>query len=443
MTTKKQSRRKFLKHSAVAGVGLPLAMTSQSYANIIGANSRLNVAVVGTNGRGNALIRSAAATDNVRISYICDVDTRAIEKGMKNAEKVSKGKIKAEKDFRRLLDDKNLDAIIIATPDHLHAPMSLWAMKAGKDVYVEKPCGHNPYEGEMLIEAQKKYGRTIQMGNQQRSGPKSIKGVQMIREGKIGKPYNGKAWYHNTRGSIGKGVKAPVPDWLDYELWQGPVPRMPYQDNLIHYNWHWFWHWGTGEICNNGTHEIDICRWALGVDYPTKVSSSGGRYHFEDDWQFYDTQYASFEFEGGKNITWEGLSCNGLSTRSRGRGAIIQGTEGSILLDRNGYILYDKKGKVVEEEKEEQKSATTNTVGAGALDTFHMRNFAAAIRDGATQASTIVEGHKSVLMCHLGNISQKVGRSLKTDPTDGSILGDAEAARMWSRDYEDGWDMVV
>lgn len=443
MATKKQSRRKFLKNTAVAGVGIPLAMSSQSYANIIGANSRLNVAVVGLNGRGNALMKSSLATDNVRITHVCDVDSRALAKGAERVQKLSGKKTKMVKDFRRLLDEKSLDAVVIATPDHLHAPFALWAMKAGKDVYVEKPCGHNPYEGEMLIAAQKKYGRTIQMGNQQRSGPTSIKGIQMIKDGAIGKAYNGKAWYHNTRGGIGKGAKAPVPDWLDYELWQGPVERMPYQDNLIHYNWHWFWHWGTGEVCNNGTHEIDICRWALGADFPTKVSSSGGRYHFDDDWQFYDTQYTSYEFEGGKNITWEGLSCNGLKTRGRGRGALIQGTEGSMLLDRNGMILYDLKGKVVKEEKEKQQSATTNTVGAGALDTFHMQNFAAAIRDGATQNSNILEGHKSVLLCHLTNISQKVGRSLRTDPKDGSIIGDPEAARMWSRDYIDGWDMVV
>ena len=212
---------------------------------------------------------------------------------------------------------------------------------------------------------------------------------------------------------------------------------------MVHYNWHWFERWGTGEINNNGTHEIDICRWALNVDYPTKVTSSGGRYHFDDDWEFPDTQVANFEFEGGKLITWEGKSCNVHPYFDRGRGVTIHGTEGTILLDRNSYLVYDNKRNLIKETNEKEASATMDTVGAGSLDTKHMVNFAGAIREGVPQHSPIIEGHKSNLLCHLGNIAQKTGRALKTDPRNGHILDDPAAMDFWQREYEPGWEPTL
>lgn len=437
------SRRNFLKTSAIVGAGLSVPFSAKSYSNIIGANERLNVGVVGMHGRGQALLRSAAEVENCSIRYVCDVDKAVMEKAAGLAKRANQD-AKMEGDFRKILEDSDIDALLIAAPDHWHAPMALMALKAGKHVYVEKPCGHNSAEGEMLVEAQVKYGRVVQMGNQQRSAPTSIEAVQMIREGAIGTPYLGKAWYANNRGGIGNGKPGAIPTGLDYDLWQGPAPRREFQDNLIHYNWHWFWHWGTGEVCNNGTHEIDVCRWALGVDYPTRVKSTGGRYHFsDDDWEFYDTQLVDYEFANGMRITWEGLSCNGLKYFGRGRGAIIHGTEGSILLDRNGYIQYDRAGKVVKEQKEAKKSATTNTVGAGALDAYHMKNFADAIRVGAVQNSPILEGHKSVLLCHVANMAQHLGKELILDANNGKVVNSKKAMKMWGREYAPGWEMVV
>src|SRR5258706_54904 len=211
-------------------------------------------------------------------------------------------KVKSIPDFRRAVDDKSSDALVIAPPDHCHAPAAILAMSAGKHVYLEKPCGHNAREGELLVEAQRKHARVVQMGTQQRSAPRAIEVVQAIRDGLIGKPYLPRAWYANTRATIGRGKSAPVPANLNYDLWQGPAPHSPYHDNVIHYNWHWFRRWGPGEIAKNGTHEIDVCRWALGVDRCTRVTSTGGRHHFDDDWEFTDTQEAVFEFPGEKRI---------------------------------------------------------------------------------------------------------------------------------------------
>ena len=346
-------------------------------------------------------------------------------------------------DIRKLLENKDIDAVTIATPDHWHAPMAIMAMQAGKHVYLEKPCCFNPQEGNWLIQSQKKHGKVLQVGNQQRSAPTSVQAVADIRAGIIGEAYMGKAWYANTRGSIGTGKNVTVPDWLDWDMWQGPAPHTDYRDNIVHYNWHWFWRWGTGEINNNGYHELDICRWALGVDYPSKITSSGGRYSFDDDWQFYDTQIASFEFGNDKMISWEGRSCNGFNFHERGRGATIHGTKGTVLLDRNGYWAYDNSGKLFKQVLERGHSVSTDIVGIGALDLYHMENFVEAIRSDEKLNSPIEEAVKSNMMCHLGNIAQKFNRTLQTDPRDGKIMNDKEAMKLWSRDYAEGWKPVI
>ena len=442
MLIEKHSRRSFLK-TVAAGTGAVLSVPAASYARIFGANERVSVAAIGTNSRGEAVAGSFAKHANAEITFVCDVDTRVIEKTSAAMAKIQERTPQGMLDFRRVLDDASVDAVMIATPDHWHAPAAIMAMKAGKHVYVEKPCGHNPREGELLIEAQQKYGKVVQMGTQQRSAPESIQAIQEIRDGIIGRPYYGKAWYANARGPIGEGQQAPVPEWLDYELWQGPAPRTPYRDNVIHYNWHWFWRWGTGEACNNGTHEIDICRWALGVDYPIRAASNGGRYHYNDDWEFYDTQNMTFDFEGEKSINWEGRSCNGLPFYGRGRGASIHGTEGSIVIDRDGYIVYDLKNKEVKSVMAKSESDGLNTVGADVLTDLHAANFLDAVRSGAALNQPIDEGHKSVLLCHLGNIAQATGSMLEIDPGNGHILNNPEAMKYWSRTYEAGWEPTV
>ena len=343
------TRRQFLDTLAAGAATLAINSTAKSYGQILGANERLNFAVIGLHGRAYAHLSSLKANQNAaRVTHVCDVDSNTLAKFAAATQQMMGSAPASDKDFRRILEQKDVDAITIATPDHWHTPMAIDGLQAGKHVYVEKPCSHNPAEGVLLLEAVRKYGKQVQMGTQQRSSPHTIEIVQRIHGGLIGRPYYAKAWYSNTRKSIGYGKPAPVPAQLDWDLWQGPAPRQPYKDNVQPYNWHWFRVWGTGETLNNGTHEVDVCRWALDVDYPNRVTASGGRYAFKDDWQFYDTLVTSFEYED-KLISWEGKCCQGMKFYNRDRGSVIMGTTGSVLVDRDGYETYDLGGKKTDE----------------------------------------------------------------------------------------------
>ncbi len=439
------NRRNFMKKAGVTSIGAGLTGALWGGKTAMSANEKMRVMVIGTNSRGLAHIQALTGIPSAEIAYICDVDDRAIAQGIKTALKGQKTEPKGIKDFRKALEDKSLDAITIASPDHWHAPMALLGLAAGKNVYVEKPCSHNPYEGELLIQAVAKHKKILQMGNQRRSFPNIQKAIGEIHQGAIGKAYFARTWYTNKRGPIGVGKSEPIPAWLDYELWQGPAPRRPYKSNLIHYNWHWFWHWGTGEALNNGTHEVDVARWALGVDWPTKITSSGGRYHYKDDWEAPDTQTIGFDFAEGKSITWEGRSCNSFPSERLARGVMVYGTEGSALLDNNSYTFYDPKNKVMKEVKEKDEADPTNTLSASGitLDRLHFVNFLEAIRGTAKQNSPIEEGHKSVTILHIGNVAWRVGRLINCDPANGHIKNDPEAAKLWRRDYEKGWEPKV
>ncbi|HUH64636.1 MAG TPA: Gfo/Idh/MocA family oxidoreductase [Terracidiphilus sp.] len=434
------TRREFLDSLAVGAAGLALSSTAKSYAQIAGANERLNFAVIGLNGRAEAHLSSLKANQAAaHISHVCDVESNILAKFAAATEKEMGYSAATEKDFRKILEQKDVDAITIATPDHWHTPMAILGLEAGKHVYVEKPCSHNPAEGALLVRAQQKYGKLVQMGTQQRSSPHTIEIVEKIHSGLIGRAYFAKCWYNNTRKSIGVGKEAPVPATLDWDLWQGPAPRRPYRDNVQPYNWHWFRIWGTGETLNNGTHEVDVCRWALGVDYPNRVTASGGRYAFQDDWQFYDTMITSFDYDD-KQLAWEGTCCNGMRYFNRGRGSIIEGTEGTVLVDRDGYEIYDLKGRKTSEFKvNSSETETSDTIGRDSMTDAHFANFIAGIRTGVKLNAPIDVGNVAVTMLQLSNIAWTVNRELRLDPADGKILNDHEAMKMWGREYEKGW----
>ena len=432
-------RREFLNALAVGAAGLAVGSTAKSYGQILGSNDRLNFAVIGLNGRAYAHLSALKANRSaVRISHVCDVDRTILKKFADSVHQEMGEAAVSETDFRRILEQKDVDAITIATPDHWHTPMAIAGLQAGKHVFLEKPCSHNPAEGAMLVQAQQKYRKLVQMGTQQRSSPHTIEIIEKIGQGIIGRPYFAKAWYSNVRKSIGTGKEAPVPSQLDWDLWQGPAPRRPYTDNVQPYNWHWFKIYGTGEALNNGTHEVDVCRWALGVDYPKRVTASGGRYHFKDDWQFYDTLVTSFEYED-KMITWEGKSCEGMKYYGRDRGSTIMGTTGSVLVDRDGYEIYDLQGNKTKEFRTGTTTSSTDLLGRDSMTDAHFTNFIAGIRKGEKLNAPIAVGNVAVTMLQLSNIAWEVGRELHLDTKDGRILDDPEATKMWGREYEKGW----
>ncbi len=433
------NRREFLDALTVGAVGLAVSSTAKSYARIMGANDRLNFAVIGLNGRAEAHLSSLKVNDSsARISHICDVDSKILADFAEKVRRELGEAAVSERDFRAILQQKDVDAITIATPDHWHAPMAIAGLQAGKHVYVEKPCSHNPAEGAMLVQAQQKYGRLVQMGTQQRSSPHTIEIVDKIHSGLIGRAYFAKSWYDNDRQSIGAGKEVPVPPQLDWDLWQGPAPRQPYRDNVHPYNWHWFRKYGTGEALNNGTHEVDVCRWALGVDYPRRVTASGGRYHFKDDWQFYDTLVTSFDY-GDAMISWEGKSCQLMKYYGRDRGAAIMGTKGSVVVDRDGYEIYDLDGEKKSEFKVNAPTSTADLIGRDSMTDAHFANFIAGIRKGEKLNAPISVGNVSVTILQLSNIAWEVNRELKLDTKDGRIKDDPEAMKSWGREYEPGW----
>lgn len=437
-----KSRREFLKDIALGTAGIAVGLNAKSYARIIGANDRVNFAIIGLHGRAYAHLECIRQNKDTMVTHVCDVDRRELDKfAVAAEEKFNQIPIK-EKDFRRILESRDVDAITIATPEHWHAHMAIMGLQAGKHVYVEKPSSHNPHEGELLVQAQKKYGKLVQLGNQQRSSDHTIEIIKKIHEGLIGKPYFGKCWYSNTRKSIGIGKVVPVPDYLDWELWQGPAPRRAYKDNIHPYNWHWFWHWGTGETLNNGSHEVDICRWALGVDYPSRITASGGRYHFKDDWEFYDTLVTSFEYDE-KMITWECMSCQGKEYYGRSRGSTIHGTEGTVLIDRSGYQVFTLNDKLIDEYKTKEKTTTQDLQSIDTMTTKHFQNLINGIRVGENLHSPIEEGNISVTMLQLSNIAWKLNRTLQLNKENGHILDDNKAMELWRREYEKGWELKV
>ncbi|MGH9528608.1 MAG: Gfo/Idh/MocA family protein [Terriglobales bacterium] len=436
------SRREFLGTVAAGAASLALGTTAESYARILGANDRVNFAVIGLHGRGYAHLSSIKANERAaHISYICDVDSRVLDKFAGEAQKELGYLPVREKDFRKILEAKDVDVVTIAVPDHWHTPMAILAMQADKHVYVEKPCSHDPNECDMIVRAQRKYGKLVQMGNQQRSSPHTIEIIQKIHDGLIGRAYFAKCWYSNNRGSIGIGKAVPVPDYLDWDLWQGPAPRRPYKDNIHPYNWHWFWLYGTGEALNNGTHEVDVCRWALNAGFPERVTSSGGRYAFHDDWEFYDTLVASFEY-ADKMITWEGMSCNGKKKYNRDRGSTIHGTAGTVLIDRNGYQVFSLDDKLVKEFKVGTQTSSHDLIGRDSMTDAHFRNMINAVRTGEKLHAPVSDAYVGVAMLQFSNIAWKLKRELKLD-AGGHIAGDPEAAKLCGREYEKGWEIRV
>jgi predicted dehydrogenase len=445
------TRRDFLKNlatgTAALSVGgiIPSGVSANSYNSILGSNEKFRVGVMGVNSRGLAITRTLVIHKSAIVTHICDVDSRAANKAVDAVKKAAGNTPKIFADIREMLKE-DFDILVVATPDHWHAPAAIMAMQAGKHVYLEKPTSHSPAENEMLIRAAAKYNKIVQVGNQRRSWPNVIKGIEEVKNGTIGNVYYGKGWYTNNRASIGIGKVIQTPDWLNWDLWQGPAPRVKdFKDNIVHYNWHWFWHWGTGEALNNGTHFVDMLRWGMEVDYPTKVTSVGGRYRYQDDWETPDTQLIGYEFGDKKSFVWEGRSCNGKSFEDYGVGVIFYGEQGSIVISGgNEYKVYDLKSKLIKQVDSKISFEEGNLMGPSQqLDALHFTNMFEGIRTGAKLNSDLLNGCISTQLVQLGNIAQRVGRSLNVDPVTGRIINDKKAEKLWSRSYEKGWEIKI
>ena len=414
------NRRRFLRTTAAAAT-FPALLRAQS------PNATVRIAVVGTAGRGTEHAVGFSALKDVEVIAVCDVDEKHAASAAAAVEKKCGKAPRVVRDFREILGDKNLDAISIATPDHWHTPAARLALSAGKHVYVEKPCSHNAHEGELLVAAARQHRRIVQHGTQRRSWPGIREAIERLRAGEIGRVLSARAYYYNARPTIGHGKEAPVPAGLDWSLWQGPAPERPFHDNYVHYHWHWFWHWGTGELGNNGVHMIDVCRWGLGVDAPKLVTSGGEKLRYDDDQETPDTNTATFDF-GGSTITWKCRSWAAQTPDDPKHEVAFFGENGSLLIAGGGYTIHDLKGVEI-----------AKGTAPGGNET-HFQNFIDAIRGSAKLNAEIEEGHKSTLLCHLGNIAWRTGQAVHFDPAQRRITSDAAAAKLWQREYRPGWE---
>lgn len=437
-------RRKFIRTTAVGTAGLMLggaSLSAKSYNRIIGANERLQVALIGLGRRVRAFYEPIAKdSNNVDLVYLCDVMTSQREKAAKQVGDMMGAQPKLENDLRVVIEDKNVDAIFNATPDHWHTPGTIMALTEGKHVYVEKPCSHNMEENEWIVAAQKKYNKVVQMGNQQRSSAHTIEIIQEIHNGVIGTPYKAIAFYNNKRGKVPIQQASAVPAGLDWELFQGPAVRRNYTSETWNYNWHWYgWNYGTAELGNNATHELDVARWALQVDFPNQVYVEGSKTAFVDDgWEMYDTMEATYKFGNDKTIKWDGKSRNGYSTYGTGRGTIIYGSKGSVFVDRGKYILYDRAGNVVKEKDSNSTEGGLALGGGGNLSTVHVENFFNTIRGKESLRAPIDDASISMAMVHYGNVAYRIGKGFDIDPKTGKML-DRKARKLSGREYAKGW----
>ncbi len=400
------------------------AALSGQFAGAAPASERVRLGVIGVRGRGGELAAEFAKRADCEVVALCDVDDASFTKTAPAVEKIAGKAPRIEKDFRKLLDDKEIDAVVNATPDHWHALVAVMACQAGKDVYSEKPASHNVVEGRRMVEAARKYKRVVQIGIQRRSMPHVIEATKFVREGGIGTVGMARAWILKEREAIGPGKLAEVPPGVDYAMWQGPAPDRPFMSNRFHYNWHWFWNWGTGEIGNNGIHGLDVARWGLGVDAPLTVSSGGGRYVF-DDREVPDTQVVTYEFPKAC-LVWEHRLYDKQPMEGLGFGIAFYGDKGVLLVDEKGWKVRggaDAGGKA--------------TAGLSA----HLTNFVDCIKSRETPNADVEVGHLSTRLCHLGNISQRIGRKLRFDGLTESFPGDAEANALLAREYSSRFEM--
>lgn len=435
MSESSVDRRSFLGQAAGATAATAAVAALPEAVRAAPDDGPLVVGFIGCGGMGSGHLRLLAARRDVRLAYLCDVDSQRLAASVKQAENAGQKTPQAVDDLRKILDDKSVQAVFIATPDHWHAPAAILAADAGKHVYVEKPCSHNLLEGRLMIEAARRNKIVMQVGTQSRSTPHVMKAIEKLQSGAIGKVLVAKAWNSQRRGSIGKVQPSAPPPHLNFDLWLGPTPERPYQANLLHGVWRWWYDFGAGDIGNDGVHDIDLARWGLGVTtHPTRIAALGAKLVFDDDQQWPDTQYIVYEYAPetaggqGRQLIFEQRIWSPYVQEGYENGDAFYGTDGLLLLGKSGgYQLFGPRNKLIE-----------SVAGAAPDLAAHHNNFFACIRSGERPAADIEINHLSTALCHLGNIATQVGRVVRFDPQKEAVLDDAPAQALTRRTYRDG-----
>lgn len=419
------TRRQFL-------FGLGAAAASSYRPCRAAASDRIRVAMIGVRGQGRALTGRFAAQPNAEVVYLCDVDDRVYGRAAEAVEQKTGKRPPHVRDLRRVLDDKNVDAVVIATPDHWHAPAAILACAAGKDVYVEKPASHNFREGHAMIDAARRYKRVMQVGTQSRSRASTLRAIEYVRSGKLGKVLMAKAWNCQMRENIGHKTDAKPPTEVDWELWTGPAPMLPFNENRFHYRWHWNWNYGTGDAGNDGVHQLDIARWALEVEWPVAVTGMARKLYFDDDQQTPDTMNITFDY-GAKALQFEMRIWNPYGLEDQENGVAVYGLNATVQIGRWkghwGWKVFDEKGKL----------AMDQTRNDDDSDADHQRNFLDCVKSRKRPNADIAIGHASSCLPHFGNIVARTGRAIRFDASTGSIPGDPDANRLLGREYRRHW----
>ncbi|MCE5249648.1 Gfo/Idh/MocA family oxidoreductase [bacterium] len=436
------NRRKFI-HKAgtgAAALGATGPWVTQAWAKK-SPNDTINIAIMGIHGRGMDHVQHYMNVPNVEVAMLCDIDERLFPDALKKIAELGAKPPKTETDIRRVLENKDIDVISIACPNHWHALAGVWACQAGKDVYVEKPASHTVYEGRKLVEASRKYDRIVQTGSQRRSDPLMQEAVDFIQSGKLGKIYMVKACVYRARKAIGRGTTGPVPEGVHYDLFRGPAPWIPFNDNRFHYNWHWFWDTGNGETGNNGPHPADIVRWALNkYDHPRTIQSMGGLYVYDSEQETPNTQISVMEYADGTMVQLEVRNHYTNTDGTVREGIIFYGSEGWMQFNLgNTWTTFfgpkNEPGPSMTREEANTKTGIIISYGRGREP--HFNNFIDCVRSRKREdlKADIVEGHLSAAICHLSNIAYRTGRTLTFDSESERFLGDEDANRYLTREY--------
>ena len=440
----KKSRRNFIKKTAAASSATFLAPSIIS-ASVFGANDRINASVLGINGRGKNHISSLMKQKNVQVVNLCDPDMNLLKVRQKEFKNKYKKDVSLEQDLRRVMDNKDIDVVSIASPNHWHSLSVIWACQAGKDVYVEKPGSHNIFEGRKMVEATQKYDRIVQHGVQLRSSPAINEAIGLLRNGYIGNVYMARGLVFRWRGDIGDKGFSSVPNGLDYDLWTGPAPKRPFTENLVHYNWHWHWDYGNGDVGNQGIHETDLCMWGLDVGLPTKITSMGGKFLWDDCKEVPEVLTSVYNYpDEGKIIQFEVRPWCTNTEEGATVGNIFYGDKGILVVDGySKYKTYLGKDRTPGQSGDDgAREASGMDRGAGGTD-GHFKNFIEAVRkhDASILNAPIETGHLSSGLAHLGNIAYRMEKVLTFNPQAEKFVNDPEADKMLTRNYRKGYEV--